>query len=47
MLVLAGRMVSGVPRSPEAGSGRGDDHAPALVGHHELDRDEQCPIVHN
>ena len=47
MLVLAGRMVSVVPRSAEAGSGRGDDHAPALVGHHEVDRDEQCPIVHN
>ena len=47
MLVLAGLMVSGVPRSAEVGSGRGDDHAPALVGHHEVDRDEQCPIVHN
>ena len=47
MLVLAGLIVSGVPRSAEVGSGRGDDHAPALVGHHEVDRDEQCPIVHN
>ena len=47
MLVLAGLTVSGVPRSAEVGSGRGDDHAPALVGHHEVDRDEQCPIVHN
>ena len=47
MLVLAGLMVSGVPRSAEVGSGRGDDHGRALVGHHEVDRDEQCPIVHN